>query len=291
MPTSEPPVLPPESNPPVPGAAQAVPAQRRDHVPARGLDRFNSAPPNAARAALLACCGSRRWAHRLAAHRPYPDLDVLLAASDEACYDLTWADLTEALSDEAVPGLPRNPAFPPAVTGPPGSGRDGAGPAGPGTGTGTGTGPPREGLPGTNAARRPAPPPGGGRAGASGTAAGAGPYACASGLTGLTGETGPRSTGGRGLTAAHTALRAAHAAYESRFGHVFVICLDGLEHDELLGHVLAGIRDRLGHDVDEERAVTADELRRITRGRLTRLVANRPDTTAFQPPGSPYVPL
>ncbi|NUK90090.1 2-oxo-4-hydroxy-4-carboxy-5-ureidoimidazoline decarboxylase, partial [Streptomyces lunaelactis] len=45
-----------------------------------------STPPPAeiAEATLLACCGSRRWALRMVAHRPYPDLDALLAASDEA---------------------------------------------------------------------------------------------------------------------------------------------------------------------------------------------------------------
>ncbi|MEC4015942.1 2-oxo-4-hydroxy-4-carboxy-5-ureidoimidazoline decarboxylase [Streptomyces sp. H27-D2] len=157
-----------------------------------GLDRLNSAPAGAVEAALHACCGSRRWARRLTVHRPYPDLDALLAAADEASYDLGPADLAEALADES------------AVQQPP---------------------------PGTRRV---------------------------------------------GTLAAHTALRAAHAAYESRFGHVFVICVDSFRPTEVLGHVLAGIRARLGNDRDEERAVSADEMRRIARGRLTHLVANRP---------------
>ncbi|MDT0380464.1 2-oxo-4-hydroxy-4-carboxy-5-ureidoimidazoline decarboxylase [Streptomyces sp. DSM 42041] len=74
--------------------------------PARGasspLHRFNAAAPAAARNMLLACCGSRRWAHRLAVHRPYPDTDALLAAADEAGYDMTHADLTEALTAESA---------------------------------------------------------------------------------------------------------------------------------------------------------------------------------------------
>ncbi|MFE9373560.1 2-oxo-4-hydroxy-4-carboxy-5-ureidoimidazoline decarboxylase [Streptomyces sp. NPDC006711] len=70
-----------------------------------GLDRFNHAAPGAAETALLACCASRRWALRIAAHRPYPDLDSLLAAADEASYDLSAADLAEALADEVSPCL------------------------------------------------------------------------------------------------------------------------------------------------------------------------------------------
>ncbi|WP_407555671.1 2-oxo-4-hydroxy-4-carboxy-5-ureidoimidazoline decarboxylase [Streptomyces sp. Pv4-95] len=159
---------------------------------ATGLDRFNAAPRDLTEAALLTCCGSRRWAERVAAHRPYPDPDSLLAASDEACYDLTPAEVDEALAEESFSPHP------------------------------------------------------------------------------LVGARGP------GTLAAHTALRAAHAEYERRFRHAFVICLDGYREDELLDQVLAGIRTRLGNDEDEERAVTADELRRLISGRLARLVASHP---------------
>lgn len=64
------------------------------------------------------------------------------------------------------------------------------------------------------------------------------------------------------------AMDAAHAAYEARFGHAFVICLDGLPPAEALDHALAGIRSRLTNDPEEERVVAAEELRRIARGRL-----------------------
>lgn len=60
-------------------------------------------PSAEAEAALLECCGSRRWAQRLAAHRPFPDVDSLLAAADEAGYDLAPADLSEALTAEVSP--------------------------------------------------------------------------------------------------------------------------------------------------------------------------------------------
>jgi 2-oxo-4-hydroxy-4-carboxy-5-ureidoimidazoline decarboxylase len=122
----------------------------------------------------------------MVAHRPYPDLDTLLAASDEAGYDLSPADVSEALADESSVGL-----YP--------------------------------GAPQT----------------------------------------------------AHTALSAAHAAYESRFGHAFVISLAGCRPDEYLDRVLAGIRARLTHDPDEERAVSAEELRGLARSRLAQAVSSR----------------
>lgn len=152
-----------------------------------GLRRFNEADFGAAEEALLACCGSRRWALRLAVHRPYPTVSSLLAAASEASYDLSFTDLTEALADESSMPQP------------------------------------------------------------------------------LLGMRAP------GSQAAHTALQAAHAAYEARFGHVFVVALDGFGPDELLDQVLAGIRARLLNDPDEERATAADQLRKVTRGRLARL--------------------
>jgi len=143
------------------------------------LDAFNSAPADEARPLLLECLRSLRWAERVVAHRPYPTVDALLAAADEAAYDLTVSDLSEALAAETLPALP-------------------------------------EGV----------------------------------------------------YSAAHMAMDAAHAAYESRFGHAFVICLDGLPPNEALDHVLAGIRSRLTNDPEEERVVAAEELRRMARGRL-----------------------
>ncbi|GGV70335.1 2-oxo-4-hydroxy-4-carboxy-5-ureidoimidazoline decarboxylase [Streptomyces longisporoflavus] len=176
MPPALEPPLPPHSSPPTP-------------------EQLNAAEPGAAEAALLTCCGSHLWARRLVAHRPYPDLEALLAASDEAAYDLPLADLAEALACEPLrPVLPRQGTY----------------------------------------------------------------------------------------TAAHTALRAAHAAYESRFGHVFVICLDDVPPTQALDHLLAGIRARLTNDPEEERVIAAEEMRKLARGRLTRLVHDL---------NSPYVPV
>ncbi|WP_354379911.1 2-oxo-4-hydroxy-4-carboxy-5-ureidoimidazoline decarboxylase [Streptomyces sp. PvR034] len=157
------------------------------HLPAQvrgsALARFNAASAESAREALLRCCGSDRWAHRVAEHRPYPDLDALLAAADEAAYDLRQSDLAQALAQESSAELAPDA-----------------------------------------------------------------PYA------------------------AHLALGAAHAEYERKFGHAFVICLDGHPAEEHAHQVLAAIRRRMAHEVDEERATSADELRRVACSRLAHLV-------------------
>ncbi|KAB2974403.1 2-oxo-4-hydroxy-4-carboxy-5-ureidoimidazoline decarboxylase [Streptomyces sp. SS1-1] len=159
-------------------AIPALPEQTRTPPPG-GLEPFNSAPPHEARATLLTCLHSARWADRVADHRPYPDIGALLAACDEAAYDLTPAELSHALAAEGLPFLPEDV-----------------------------------------------------------------------------------------YSAAHTALSAAYAAYEAKFGHGFIICLDGLTHTESLDHVLAGIRSRLANDPEEERVLAAEELRRLAKGRL-----------------------
>ncbi|MCP9986745.1 2-oxo-4-hydroxy-4-carboxy-5-ureidoimidazoline decarboxylase [Streptomyces sudanensis] len=190
---SPPPTVPPEeptlsreslSPAPRPATpAQAAAAQTRVPRPAGRLALFNAAPAADAEASLLACCGSRHWARRVAAHRPYPTVEVLLAAADEAACDLSGADLDEALGSEAAPVLP------------------------------------------------------------SGT-----------------------------CPAARTALCAAHDAYLARFGHPFVVCLDADEPDEHPGRLVSDIRSRLGNEPEEERGIATEELRRLIRVRLVRIV-------------------
>ncbi|MEV6688494.1 2-oxo-4-hydroxy-4-carboxy-5-ureidoimidazoline decarboxylase [Streptomyces sp. NPDC051130] len=177
--------------------SSGVPVPAGDH--GCGLARFNSLPHDTARAALLHCCGSGRWAHRLATHRPYPDRAALLAAADEASYDLSQSDLTGALARECSAEL----------------------------------------------------------------AHGA-PYA------------------------ALLALDAARAEYERTFGHAFVICLDGHPPEERADVLLAAIRRRMAHETDEERAISADELRRLAQARLVRLLDRLPDLmTGPLPPDGP----
>lgn len=96
---------------PPPHEEDTLPAERgrSTHAPAvpgyptvpPGLARLNSDPADRAAAALLTCCASPAWAGRLVAHRPYPDVSALLAASDEALYDLPPVARLEALTGEA----------------------------------------------------------------------------------------------------------------------------------------------------------------------------------------------
>jgi 2-oxo-4-hydroxy-4-carboxy-5-ureidoimidazoline decarboxylase len=65
------------------------------------------------------------------------------------------------------------------------------------------------------------------------------------------------------------ALREANAAYEDRFGRVFLICATGRGR----GEILAELHRRMANDPDTERAVAADEIGKITEIRLRQLVA------------------
>jgi 2-oxo-4-hydroxy-4-carboxy-5-ureidoimidazoline decarboxylase len=58
-------------------------------------------------------------------------------------------------------------------------------------------------------------------------------------------------------------------AYEQRFGHVFLICASGLSGQEMLDQ----LRARLDHDEEAERTVVRAELRKITRLRMTKILA------------------
>jgi len=69
--------------------------------------------------------------------------------------------------------------------------------------------------------------------------------------------------------AVRQALAAGNVAYEKRFGHVFLICASGLSGLEMLDR----LRVRLGNDEDAERAVVRQELEKITRLRMTKLLS------------------
>jgi 2-oxo-4-hydroxy-4-carboxy-5-ureidoimidazoline decarboxylase len=64
------------------------------------------------------------------------------------------------------------------------------------------------------------------------------------------------------------ALVAANREYETRFGHVFLIFASGRTSAE----ILAAARERLGNDEAAERLIVADELRKIARLRLERML-------------------
>jgi 2-oxo-4-hydroxy-4-carboxy-5-ureidoimidazoline decarboxylase len=63
-------------------------------------------------------------------------------------------------------------------------------------------------------------------------------------------------------------LAAANAAYEQRFGHVYLVCASGRDAAELL----AICRARLGNDPEAEHGVVLDELAKINQLRLAKLL-------------------
>jgi len=67
---------------------------------------------------------------------------------------------------------------------------------------------------------------------------------------------------------ARAELVEANKVYEDRFGHVFLIFASGRSQAE----ILAAARERLGNDEETERAIVADQLRRIAMLRLERLL-------------------
>jgi 2-oxo-4-hydroxy-4-carboxy-5-ureidoimidazoline decarboxylase len=71
-----------------------------------------------------------------------------------------------------------------------------------------------------------------------------------------------------GVQGADVELAAANAAYEDRFGHLFLIFASGKSAAE----ILAAARGRLGNDEETERRVVRGELRKIVELRLERLV-------------------
>jgi 2-oxo-4-hydroxy-4-carboxy-5-ureidoimidazoline decarboxylase len=69
--------------------------------------------------------------------------------------------------------------------------------------------------------------------------------------------------------AVRRALAEGNLAYEKRFGHVFLICASGLSGQEMLTQLEA----RLGNNHQAERSVVRQELLKITRLRMTKLLS------------------
>ncbi len=63
-----------------------------------GVARLDTLPENEARAALLRCCGSARWASLMLDARPYRDADRLFEAAERAWAATEAADWLEAFS-------------------------------------------------------------------------------------------------------------------------------------------------------------------------------------------------
>jgi 2-oxo-4-hydroxy-4-carboxy-5-ureidoimidazoline decarboxylase len=58
---------------------------------------FNAAPADEARAEMLDCCASRRFAAAMADGRPYPSAAAAEQAVDAVFATMTWADVLEAM--------------------------------------------------------------------------------------------------------------------------------------------------------------------------------------------------
>jgi OHCU decarboxylase len=63
-----------------------------------GVARLNGLAATEAEAELLACCGARAWAQRLAAACPFADLAGLLAAAERIWWELDPADWRQAFA-------------------------------------------------------------------------------------------------------------------------------------------------------------------------------------------------
>jgi OHCU decarboxylase len=74
-----------------------------------GLARWNFLPLAEAADEILPCCGSRAWAHGMAARRPLPDEAALLAKSDEVWRSLSESDWLEAFRSHPRIGESRTP--------------------------------------------------------------------------------------------------------------------------------------------------------------------------------------
>src|SRR5947209_7738922 len=62
------------------------------------LDDLNALPEDRAIAELLRCCGSTRWARRMAAARPFTSLDAALEQADATWRSLEPDDWLEAFA-------------------------------------------------------------------------------------------------------------------------------------------------------------------------------------------------
>jgi len=64
----------------------------------RTLTQLNSLPQLDAERELQSCCASPAWASRVAAARPFADVDGLIQTSEATLADLDWTEIEAALS-------------------------------------------------------------------------------------------------------------------------------------------------------------------------------------------------
>jgi len=74
------------------------------------LDALNALPAEGAIAELLHCCGSKRWAERMANSRPFASEAAMADTADRIWAGLDPADLLEAFAAHPVIGSRASPA-------------------------------------------------------------------------------------------------------------------------------------------------------------------------------------
>ncbi|MGW4946929.1 2-oxo-4-hydroxy-4-carboxy-5-ureidoimidazoline decarboxylase [Actinoplanes sp. NPDC004185] len=62
------------------------------------VEAFNSLPTGRLEAELLAVCAAPAWGRAVAALRPYPSKEAVLAAADAAAAGLSWPEVLQGLS-------------------------------------------------------------------------------------------------------------------------------------------------------------------------------------------------
>jgi OHCU decarboxylase len=78
-----------------------------------GLEQLNRASREDSASAFLSCCGSRRWAQKMTAARPFADIPALLKQAEEIWQNLETRDWFEAFA--AHPKIGAKKAVPQAT--------------------------------------------------------------------------------------------------------------------------------------------------------------------------------
>ena len=60
------------------------------------IDRINAIPSEQAQAEFLKCCGSKRWAARMSAERPFENIEEMVTTADRIWWTLDSSDWLEA---------------------------------------------------------------------------------------------------------------------------------------------------------------------------------------------------